>query len=67
MNVLSYESDESIGIISYSAKKEIEAVCSWYRSWRSDERKEFVRQVAKLVNPGIDDLLSGLDNIKIEK
>ena len=67
MNDLNYENDENIGIISYSAKKEIEAICSWYINWRKDERKEFIHQVAKLVNPQVDDLLSVLDTIKIEK
>jgi len=65
MNV-NYESDENLGLISYSAKKEIEAVCSWYRNWRGDERKEFCHTVAKLIAPQVDDIMSVLGNIKIE-
>ena len=66
MNVSNCD-DSGCEYISYSAKKEIEAVCSWYHHWKREERTQFVLQVAKLVNPNVDDLLSILGNIKIEK
>ena len=30
---------DDLEIISYNAKKEIEAVCSWYKNWERDERE----------------------------
>jgi hypothetical protein len=67
MNVSAEYVSNDCEYVSYSAQKEIEAILSWYRNWREEERSEFVRTVSTLIQPQIDHILQVFDNIKIEK
>merc|ERR1712130_658883 len=67
MNVSAEYVSTDCEYVSYSAQKEIEAILSWYRNWREEERSEFVRTVSTLIQPQIDHILQVFDNIKIEK
>ena len=54
-------------IIGYNAQKEMEAIISWYRGWKENERNTFLQTLKGLIAPQIDDLLGGFGHCKIQK
>lgn len=52
--------------ISYTARKEMEAIVSWYQGWKENERLHFLKTLKTLVQPSIDDLLGVMGDCKIE-
>ena len=53
-------------IIGYNARKEMEAILSWYMSWKEQERTVFLQTLKGLVTPQIDDLLGSFNSCKIQ-
>ena len=53
--------------ISYNARKEMEAILSWYAGWKENEKQNFLKTLKTLIQPSIDDLLGVMETCKIEK
>jgi len=52
--------------ISYNARKEMEAILSWYAGWKDNEKLNFLKTLKTLIQPSIDDLLGVMETCKIE-
>ena len=53
-------------VIGYNAQKEMEAILSWFLSWKEPEQCVFLQTLKGLIRPQIDDLMGSFGQCKIQ-